>query len=101
MKIKIYNDDGKMLDTLNIPLVFEADDEPAAIDIRNMIGEQWNIQDEEPEQPVAVNLSPNLAEILAKAKITYGGMNEDDAKEVMALKRYLRLAVASRKSREG
>lgn len=98
MKIKFYDDDGKTLNTLNIPLEFEADNDVAVIDIENMIGEVWKIQ-EPVVQPIAVNLSPNLAEILAKATLTYGGMNEDDAKEVMALKRYLRLAVSSRKSR--
>ena len=100
MKIKIYDEDGKTLQSMSIPMIFEADEQPASIDIRNLIAEQWNIQDPEP-QPIAVNLSPNLAEILAKAKITYGGMNEDDAKEVMKLKRYLRTAVSARHSEEG
>ena len=101
MKIKIYDDNGKTLQAMNIPLVFEEEDVSTSITIRNMIGEVWNIQDPEPPQPIAVNLSPNLAEIIAKATITYGGMDQDDAKEVMALKRYLRTAVTTRHRGEG
>ncbi len=45
MRIKIYDDDGKTLKDLNIPLEFTADNDVAADDIHTLIEAQWKIQD--------------------------------------------------------
>ena len=45
MKITITSFEGEVLDTMHIPLEFDADEPAAAVDIHNMIGEIWTIRE--------------------------------------------------------
>lgn len=45
MKIVITSFEGDVLDTMHIPLEFDADEPAAAVDIHNMIGEIWSIRE--------------------------------------------------------